>query len=41
MHRRLLERVTTRRRFRAFERAVRRAESYGGADELLAAYRRS
>ena len=41
MSRRLLDRVCARRRFRAFERALRHAETYGGAGELLAAQRRT
>ena len=37
----LCARITTRRRFRAFERAVGKAKLYGGAGDLLAAYRRA
>ena len=41
MPRCLRSRLTARRRFRAFERALRHAETYGGAHELLAAHRRT
>ena len=36
----LRSRLAARRRFRAFERAVRNAETPGAANELLVAYRR-
>ena len=36
----LRSRIVARRNYRAFERALERAYRYGGADELLAQYRR-
>ena len=40
MTRSLCRRLTLRRNYRAFERAVRRAQRYGGATDLYAVYRR-
>jgi hypothetical protein len=37
---RLRKRITARRHYRQFERAVAKAERYGGAGDLLAQYRR-
>jgi hypothetical protein len=36
----LRRRLTARRNYREFERAVAKAERYGGAGDLLAQYRR-
>jgi hypothetical protein len=36
----LRARIAARRNYRAFERALAKAYRYGGADELLAQYRR-
>ena len=41
MSRTLCSRITARRNYRAFERALRKAERYGGAVDLHAAYRRA
>jgi hypothetical protein len=37
---RIRARIMTRREHRKFEQAVRKAERWGGAGDLLAAYRR-
>src|SRR5438128_836900 len=37
---RIRTRILTRREYRKFEQAVRKAERWGGAGDLLAAYRR-
>jgi hypothetical protein len=36
----LRARITARRNYRAFERALAKAETYGGAGDLHAQYRR-
>jgi hypothetical protein len=36
----LRKRLTARRNYRAFERAIAKAERYGGASDLYAQYRR-
>ena len=36
----LRKRITARRNYRAFERAIAKAERYGGAGDLYAMYRR-
>jgi hypothetical protein len=36
----LRKRIVARRHYRQFERAVAKAERYGGAGDLLAQYRR-
>ena len=36
----LRQRITARRNYRAFERAIAKAERYGGAGDLYAMYRR-
>jgi hypothetical protein len=38
--RRLRDRIVARRNYRAFERALARAQRYGGAADLIAQYRR-
>jgi hypothetical protein len=38
--RRLRDRIVARRNYRAFERALARAQRYGGAGDLIAQYRR-
>jgi hypothetical protein len=37
---RIRTRIAARREYRKFELAVRKAERWGGANDLLAAYRR-
>ena len=37
---RIRARILTRREHRQFEQAIRKAERWGGASDLLAAYRR-
>jgi hypothetical protein len=37
----ICRRITRLRDHRAFERALHKAQQYGGASELLAAYRRT
>lgn len=38
--RRLRSRIVARRNYRAFERALAKAQRYGGAEDLIAQYRR-
>ena len=38
--RRLRNRIVARRNYRAFERALAKAQRYGGAGDLIAQYRR-
>jgi hypothetical protein len=38
--RRLRERIVARRNYRAFERALEKADRYGGAGDLIAQYRK-
>ena len=38
--RRLRDRMVARRNYRAFERALEKANRYGGAGDLIAQYRR-
>ncbi|MCW2570959.1 MAG: hypothetical protein JWO88_1017, partial [Frankiales bacterium] len=38
--RRLRDRIVARRNYRAFERALEKANRYGGAADLVAQYRR-
>ena len=37
---RIRARIITRREYRKFEQAVRKAERWGGSSDLIAAYRR-